>query len=64
MSSISRDFTWSGMERLLKVLSFLTGGAGRHTGKQAVPEFEIKREDDLMGALKNYFKQFIDSDKT
>lgn len=36
------------------VLSFLTGGAGSYSGKQAMPEYEIKHQDDLKKALQNY----------
>ena len=36
------------------VLSFLTGGVGSYSGKQAVNEFEIKKEDDLNIAIKHY----------
>lgn len=36
------------------VLSFLTGGAGSYSGRQAVAEYEIKQEDDLKMALQNY----------
>lgn len=37
------------------VLSFFTGGAGSHSGSEAVPEYTIKQEDDLKISLQNYF---------
>lgn len=36
------------------VLSFFTGGAGSYSGKEAVPEYKIKQEDDLEGAVRDY----------
>ena len=36
------------------VLTFLTGGAGNHSGKQVVPEYEIKQQGDLKNTLQNY----------
>lgn len=36
------------------VLSFFTGGAGSYSGREAVPEYEIKQEDDLEIAIRNY----------
>lgn len=37
-----------------RVLSFFTGGGGNYSGKQAIPEYEIKQEDVLKKALQNY----------
>lgn len=38
------------------VLSFFTGGARGHSGREAVPEYRIKREDDLESAVRNYVR--------
>ncbi len=38
------------------VLSFFTGGAGGHSGKEAVPEYKITQEDDLTSAARNYLQ--------
>jgi threonine synthase len=38
------------------VLSFFTGGAGEFSGREAVPECLIKREDDLTTAVERYGK--------
>ena len=37
-----------------KVLAFLTGGAGMHSGEGARPGFEIKQADDLNSSLREY----------
>jgi threonine synthase len=39
------------------VLSFLTGGAGEFSGREAVPECLIKQEDDLTSAVERYWKK-------
>ncbi len=36
------------------VLSFFTGGAGSHSGRQAVPEYQITRDDDLTTVIRRY----------
>lgn len=38
------------------VLSFFTGGAGVHSGKEAVPEYKISQEDGLTSATHNYLE--------
>ncbi len=37
-----------------RVLSFLTGGDGNYSGKQAIAEYEIKKEDCLEKAIQDY----------
>ena len=39
------------------VLSFFTGGAGSYSGKEAVPEHEIKKEDDIESAVRDYLSR-------
>ena len=36
------------------VLCFMTGGAAKHSGRQAQPEFSIARDDDLEEAVERY----------
>ncbi len=38
------------------VLTFFTGGVGNHSGKQILPEYEIKKQNDLKKAVQNYLK--------
>jgi len=39
------------------VLSFLTGGASKYSGKQAVPEYKIEKDDDLERSVEKYLNK-------